>query len=176
LSWARFRRRFGGGQPEPSIPSRFLNEVPRTLVDHNGRGGQPSVPQVDLYAERSYVRETAKRNVYNGKTYNSVENISNFFAERGMPLPSGLQRPAASAAPVRPQQQAPIQQPAKPAAAAPPKKKASFGAGSTVRHPKYGRGTILRREGEGDDAKLTISFPGYGLKKIIEKFAGIREE
>ena len=36
--------------------------------------------------------------------------------------------------------------------------------------------TVLRREGEGDDAKLTISFPGYGLKKIIEKFAGIREE
>ena len=34
LSWARFRRRFGGGQPEPSIPSRFLNEVPRTLVEY----------------------------------------------------------------------------------------------------------------------------------------------
>jgi len=45
-----------------------------------------------------------------------------------------------------------------------------------VRHPKYGRGTVLRREGDGEDAKLTISFPGYGLKKIIEKFAGIREE
>jgi DNA helicase-2/ATP-dependent DNA helicase PcrA len=116
--------------------------------------------------------------MYTGKTYNSVENISNFFAERGMPPPSGLQRPAASAVPVRPQQAPVQQQPVKPAAAAsaaPPKKK-SFGAGSTVRHPKYGRGTILRREGEGDDAKLTISFPGYGLKKIIEKFAGIREE
>jgi DNA helicase II / ATP-dependent DNA helicase PcrA len=180
LSWARFRRRFGGGQPEPSIPSRFLNEVPRTLVEHGGRSGKQSIPQVDLYAERSYVRETAKRNMYTGKTYNSVENISNFFAERGMPLPSGLQRPAASAAPVRPPQGVPVQQqqPAKPpsAAAAPPKKKSAFGAGATVRHPKYGRGTVLRREGEGDDAKLTISFPGYGLKKIIEKFAGIREE
>ena len=95
LSWARFRRRFGGGQPEPSIPSRFLNEVPRTLVEFSGRGGGQSVPQVELYAERSYVRETAKRNLYTGKTYNSVENISNFFAERGMPPPSGLQRPAA---------------------------------------------------------------------------------
>jgi DNA helicase-2/ATP-dependent DNA helicase PcrA len=87
--------------------------------------------------------------MYNGKTYNSVENISNFFAERGMPLPSGLQRPAASAAPVRPQQQQPPvqqQQPPKPAAAAAPPKKKSFGAGSTVRHPKYGRGTILRRK------------------------------
>jgi DNA helicase II / ATP-dependent DNA helicase PcrA len=121
-----------------------------------------------LYAERSYVRETAKRNMYTGKTYNSVENISNFFAERGMPAPSGLQRPAKP-------QVAPQQQPAKAPAQASPKKK-GFGAGSTVQHPKYGRGTVLRREGDGDDAKLTISFPGHGLKKIIEKFAGIREE
>ncbi|HYI93399.1 MAG TPA: UvrD-helicase domain-containing protein [Bryobacteraceae bacterium] len=166
LSWAKLRRRFGGGQPEPSIPSRFLSEVPRTLVEHSGRAGK-TANHVDLYAERSYVRETAKRNMYTGKTYNSVENISNFFAERGMPAPSGLQRP------VKPQ--AAAQQPAKPAVQAPQKKK-SFGAGSTVQHPKYGRGTILRREGEGDDAKLTISFPGHGLKKIIEKFAGIREE
>jgi DNA helicase-2/ATP-dependent DNA helicase PcrA len=34
----------------------------------------------------------------------------------------------------------------------------------------------MKREGDGDDAKLTISFPGYGLKKIIEKFAGIKHE
>jgi DNA helicase II / ATP-dependent DNA helicase PcrA len=177
LSWARYRRRFGGGQPEPSIPSRFLNEVPRTLVEHSGRGGGQSIPQVDLYAERSYVRETANRNMYNGKTYNSVENISRFFADRGMPVPSGLQRPAAPAGPVRPQQQAsaPASPPKPQIPGGGPKKKA-FGAGSTVRHPKYGRGTVLRREGDGDDAKLTVSFPGHGLKKIIEKFAGIKEE
>jgi ATP-dependent DNA helicase UvrD/PcrA len=175
LSWARLRRRFGGGQPEPSIPSRFLKEVPRTLIEFSGTGGRP-VPQVELYAERSYVRETAKRNLYTGKTYNSVENISNFFAERGMPPPSGLQRPATTASPKPPASQAvqtPVARPPQPAVT--PRKK-SFGAGSTVRHPKYGRGTVLRREGDGEDAKLTISFPGYGLKKIIEKFAGIREE
>jgi DNA helicase-2/ATP-dependent DNA helicase PcrA len=33
---------------------------------------------------------------------------------------------------------------------------------------------VLRREGDGEDAKLTISFPGYGLKKIVERFAGIK--
>ena len=53
--------------------------------------------------------------------------------------------------------------------------KKKFSPGSTVVHPKYGRGTVLRREGEGDDTKLTISFPGYGLKKIVQKFAGIQE-
>ena len=49
-------------------------------------------------------------------------------------------------------------------------------SGSNIIHPKYGRGTVLRREGDGDDAKLTVSFPGYGLKKLIEKYAGIKEE
>jgi DNA helicase-2/ATP-dependent DNA helicase PcrA len=52
-------------------------------------------------------------------------------------------------------------------------KPANLRSGSVIRHPKFGRGTILRREGEGEDAKLTISFPGYGLKKIVEKYAGI---
>jgi DNA helicase II / ATP-dependent DNA helicase PcrA len=33
---------------------------------------------------------------------------------------------------------------------------------------------VLRREGDGEDAKLIISFPGYGLKKIVEKYAGIK--
>jgi DNA helicase-2/ATP-dependent DNA helicase PcrA len=47
-----------------------------------------------------------------------------------------------------------------------------MGEGSSVNHPKYGRGTVVRKEGEGDDAKLTVMFPGHGLKKIIAKFAG----
>ena len=56
-----------------------------------------------------------------------------------------------------------------------PRKKA-FGPGSRIQHPKYGRGTVMRREGDGDDAKLTVSFPGYGLKKLVEKYAGIKIE
>ena len=33
LSWASTRRRFGGGSPEPSIASRFLKEIPSSLVE-----------------------------------------------------------------------------------------------------------------------------------------------
>jgi DNA helicase-2/ATP-dependent DNA helicase PcrA len=54
------------------------------------------------------------------------------------------------------------------------RRSSGLSAGSVIRHPKYGRGTVLRREGEGEDAKLTVSFPGHGLKKIVEKFAGIK--
>jgi ATP-dependent DNA helicase UvrD/PcrA len=43
--------------------------------------------------------------------------------------------------------------------------------GTRVRHPTFGIGTILEIEEEGDDRKLTISFPGYGAKKLIERYA-----
>ncbi len=167
LTWARYRRRFGGGESERTIPSRFLDEVPRGLTEI--LGGDRDTGGVDLYSERHEVRETVKRNLYTGKTYNSLENISQFFSERGVKAPSMAPQP----------QPKPQPQPAAKPVAPPPRppvRKKPFGAGSTIHHPKYGRGTVLRREGEGEDAKLTVSFPGYGLKKLIEKYAGIKEE
>jgi DNA helicase-2/ATP-dependent DNA helicase PcrA len=158
LSWARYRRRFGGGMPEVSLPSRFLKEVPANLIERV-RGDQG---HVDLYAERYQVRESAQRNLYTGKTYNSVENIRQFFSEKGMPVPQGISNPLPVAA-------------SKPVA--PPKQRSQkVGLGSTIEHAKYGRGTVLRLEGSGEDTKLTVSFPGYGLKKLIAKYAGIKVE
>jgi DNA helicase-2/ATP-dependent DNA helicase PcrA len=125
------------------------------------------------------VRDAARRNVYTGKTYNSLENIAQFFSERGGS--PGASKPAANTPPASRPAMPPATQ-SRPAAAGalarpvtPPKKK-PFGSGSVIHHPKYGRGTVLRREGDGDDAKLTVSFPGYGLKKLVEKYAGIRVE
>src|SRR5579863_8762764 len=169
LSWARYRRRFGGGQPEVSLASRFLNEVPRNLVDAV-RGDQPQARSVDLYSERYQVRESAQRNLYTGKTYNSVDNIRQFFSERGMPAPQGIAPAAAQAA---------ASNAAQPVAPVPQFKKMGpkkLGPGSTVEHTKWGRGTVLRLEGSGDDTKVTVSFPGYGLKKLIAKYAGIKVE
>jgi DNA helicase-2/ATP-dependent DNA helicase PcrA len=169
LTWARYRRRFGGGQPEPSIRSRFLKEVPPGLIE-----SVRSMQGMDLYAERHEVRETARRNLYTGKTYNSVENIKQFFSEKGMPVPQGIgaaapqPKAATNAAANQVVQSAP----------APVVKKAAkkFGPGAVIEHAKYGRGTVLRVEGSGEDTKVTVNFPGYGLKKLIAKFAGIKIE
>ena len=46
-----------------------------------------------------------------------------------------------------------------------------LGKGARVRHPKYGEGVIIVREGEGEDAKLTVQFSSHGMKKLVEKFA-----
>ncbi len=186
LTWARYRRRFGGQQPEVCLPSRFLNEVPSSLRERLSPQSRRDTEEVDLFAEQHDVRESVKRNLYTGRTYNSVDNIAQFFAERGMPPPSGLTRrpqlPNANAAREREQgsgEGAPRQPMSRPTPTPPPRAAAvrrpsGVTRGAVVQHPKYGRGMVLRREGDGEDAKLTISFPGYGLKKIVEKYAGIK--
>jgi DNA helicase-2/ATP-dependent DNA helicase PcrA len=202
LTWARYRRRYGNSQPEACLPSRFLNEVPPSLRERLSPNRDRYNEEVDLFAEQSDVRESVKRNLYTGRTYNSVDNIAQFFAERGMPPPSGLTRrpqqrvggnltpPAAepaSSANGNTVEQARETKPAAPSATAPVnkprpavnlrgtgRKPIGIVAGTVIKHPVYGRGTVLRREGDGEDAKLTISFPGYGLKKIVEKYAGIK--
>ncbi len=352
LTWARYRRRFGGGEQERSLPSRFLKEIPANLVinmgvpDEDDSDGFPmdDVPTIDLSAERDTVRQEAKRNLYTGKTYNSLENVSEFFKQRGMNVPvrgfggaaanvppstrppmtaprppMSTQPPASLRGPagtpprstVPPQRSAPLSgmaarlanptstgrpatqpqttprpastpsqtgstppwatptpasrpassgstppwvthadtpaptpttnirpatplvagmpprlsalkstpspapsrqgglfdadpgadtppwdtasptfegpsiqlrsQPipppkprvAMPLAPAPPKRPSQ--TGTVVEHPKYGRGTIVRREGGGDDAKVLVSFDRHGLKKLVERFAGLKK-
>ncbi len=46
--------------------------------------------------------------------------------------------------------------------------------GARVRHSKYGLGTIIEIEGEGEDRKLTVSFQDYGAKKLIERYANLK--
>ncbi len=218
ISWARFRRRFGGGPSEPTLPSRFLKEIPAKLVEHKGAKSRYNTEDEDedssalaLFGERFEVRESVKKNLYTGKTYNSVENVQGFFQQRGInvpapprpptpppsaPAPSATPRPFATPPPPpaakppapRPQQQqqlfgAPQSQPVRPPGSLayggpnkqqPVKRPGSQHVGSIVQHPKYGRGTVLRQEGDGEDAKLTVSFPGYGLKKLIAKLAGLK--
>ena len=164
LTWAKYRRRFGGGEQEHTAPSRFLSEAPADLIVNLGE--DDSVPQVDLHAERYQVRQSAQRNTFTGKTYNSLENISQFFADRGVAYPA--QKPPGIAQ--RPP--APVGTQAKLPATAPPRRSAR--TGMTVEHPKYGTGTVVRREGDGEDTKITVSFPRYGLKKLVEKYAGLK--
>ncbi|MBS1829459.1 MAG: UvrD-helicase domain-containing protein [Acidobacteria bacterium] len=174
LTWARMRRKWGGSPPEPSIASRFLREIPPQLV--HKMGGSPSAREVDLFSEQYEVRHTVRKNLYTGKTYNSVENVAQFFKDRNLPVNVAGIANSAPRAP-QPQQQAPVRPPSPQAAAkqAPQPSKSKISAGATIRHPTLGKGTIVRIEGEGPDAKLTVSFPGHGLKKLIAKYAGITE-
>ncbi len=164
LSRARYRRRYGTDMPEASVPSRFLEEVPQELMQDLGspQRQRPSEPthheggrhyayededQRPQYARRN----TAQRSSYAGPTYNSIDNIAEFFASRGKKF-------------TRPKVEVPAQT-----------GRTGFRPGQRVRHPKYGEGTVYRREGDGEDAKITVQFAKFGLKKLVEKYAQLQK-
>ena len=168
LTWARYRRRFwrrAAGAVDPlAIPLR----VP------------PGSDRKRPFECRAWIcmrsdNEVAKplvRNLYTGKTYNSVENIKQFFFGEGN---AGFRKGIAG----RGSKPAPVLQSAAQSAPGPVVKKAAkkFGPGSVIEHAKYSSGHRVARGRFGRRlTKVTVNFPAYGLKKLIAKFAGIKIE
>ena len=168
LTRARYRRRWGTDLPEASVPSRFLEEVPAGLIEdisgprsqttsrssrnaarYDSESTHYSYEDEDQSADSSEdTGESAKKKTgYTGPAHNSIGNIAEFFASRGKKF------------------NVPKMTEAEPAA------RTAFKPGQHVRHPKYGEGIVYRREGEGSDAKITVQFQGFGLKKLVEKYA-----
>jgi DNA helicase-2/ATP-dependent DNA helicase PcrA len=164
LSRARYRRRYGTDMPEPSVASRFLEEIPQALLQDLGSPRRPAyAPSGDYATGKHYAYEDEdqrpahdrrgkpQRSQYSGPSYNSIDNIAEFFASRG----KKFSRPKVE-----------ISQPTG---------RTGFRPGQRVRHPKYGEGTVYKREGDGEDAKITVQFPRFGLKKLVEKYAQLEK-
>ena len=175
LTRAVYRRRYGTDLPEASVPSRFLEEVPAPLIEELGTSqarvgtgtfARPVGRSPAAYSESTHYSyededqstawhagDNARSNTRAAKPtapvrpYNSIENIAEFFASRGKKFTA--HKPAVEE----------------------PTGKRGFRPGQKVRHPKYGEGTVYQREGEGEEAKITVQFPRFGLKKLVEKYA-----
>ncbi len=57
--------------------------------------------------------------------------------------------------------------------AASPSDKDPYYNGAVVKHAKFGIGTVQRSEGAGDDLKISVSFPGHGVKTLAVKYANL---
>ncbi len=144
LTRAVYRRVFGNEQQlRASLPSRFLAEIPSELVD-TVRGSMAEIGATRRYEpdpEYSYSPEEFLRRV------------------RGKPTP-------APATPRRSSSPSSLGRPAmKRGANADPL------LGQKVRHPQYGVGTVVGVEGDDEDRRLSVSFPGRGTKKFVERYA-----
>src|SRR5262249_13746736 len=152
--------------PDASQPSRFLEEVPAHLLDDLG-SPRPSraiaYPKAEADSHYSYededqsveeryaeARKKQRSGGYSGPKYNSRAHIDEVFASRGKKFRVPRVQSAAEKE--------------KPA-------KGGFRPGQRVRHPKYGEGVVYQREGDGETAKVTVQFPRFGLKKLVEKYA-----
>jgi DNA helicase-2/ATP-dependent DNA helicase PcrA len=188
MTRARYRRRYGNDSPESSMPSRFLEEVPAKLIEDlspksYGSAYSTAYPQrgdrfnrtgssEDYSNDTGYDYADEDQSGGNGaKSYASqrfgqrrptpgsgpLDNTAAFFGKSGSGL---IYKPGAPRFPARPKMDIPA-----------PTGRTGLGKGSRVRHPKYGEGIIFAREGDGEDAKLTVQFSSHGMKKLVEKFA-----
>ncbi len=101
--------------------------------DYGSAGTTPTRTKISARSMGAATRHSAHS--YTGPTYNSIDNIAEFFASRGKKF-------------ARPKVEVPA-----------PTGRTGFRPGQRVRHPKYGEGTVYRREGDGEDAKITVQFP-----------------
>jgi DNA helicase-2/ATP-dependent DNA helicase PcrA len=164
------------GEEMASEPSQFLNEMPLDLMEDLSRGNswlafaRSSATLENKHAAQALRGDARERTKFTGKTYDSVDSIAEFFRKRGQTL-GGSSDYKSQPEPTIKRRAAAAGGTGKPSVSA----GGDFAPGSHVRHPKYGRGLVLRREGTGDSAKLTVSFPGFGQKKLIEKYAGLEK-
>lgn len=173
-------RRRTYGEEIAAEPSQFLNELPLELIEDlstsaswlsYARGSATMTAKATLSALKGENRDARPpRAPYTGKTYNSSEAVAEFFKKRDSAPPATPQR---SDAPAKPAGLDKLRAIATPASQRPDPN--ALVAGSHVRHEKYGNGLVLRREGSGDNVKLTVSFPGFGQKKLIEKYANLEK-
>ena len=183
-------RRRTYGEEIAAEPSQFLNEMPIELINDLSTGSSwlsyargSGNAKAAVAALRGDSRPQPKpKNLYAGKTYNSAEAVAEFFKRKaaGETERVGDEEKGASSSGSRPQ---PSTLDRLKAAGSTPQQKAErssasqgINPGAYVRHDKYGRGLVLRREGSGDNSKLTISFPGFGQKKLIEKYANLQKD
>jgi DNA helicase-2/ATP-dependent DNA helicase PcrA len=147
LTRAVYRRIFGNEQQlRASLPSRFLAEIPAELVE-TVRGSLAEIGETRRYEpDPEY-------------SYSSEEFLRRV---RGVQKPAPAPRRAASS-------------PSFGRTAAKRGGESNPMLGRRVRHPSYGIGTIVGVEGDDEDRRVSVSFPGRGTKKFVERYAQLEQ-
>jgi len=146
VSRAVYRRTYGEERLRASLPSRFLAEIPAHLIE--AAAGSQSEPG----ETRRYEPDPEFSSGYDYNRARTAygwnnQNRSSSPRPYGRPPSGGTAKPITSKDPL---------------------------VGKRVRHPKYGLGTIIEVDGEGEDRRLTVSFQDYGPKKLIERYAHLQ--
>ena len=164
------------GEELASEPSQFLNEMPLDLIEDLTRGNSwLSFARGSSNIEYQPGGPRPEKKKYAGKTYDSVDSIAEFFKQRAQMLgdTGGSARDRARGGFDKSRSIGGSRSAASKDSTT--RETGEFVPGSYVRHAKYGRGLVLRREGAGESLKLTVSFPGYGQKKLVQKFANLEK-
>jgi len=155
-----YERRIHGQYREQS-PSPFLSEIPeeareeiklykRPSYSRNREDHAPSWRDRDRpITNRAFNSGSASSSAPRAKAADTTSAVLSFFKDSPVQFDPNAIRPSA------PQKSQTVE----------------LKRGARVRHEQFGDGVILRMEGNGGDAKLTVYFDRAGTKKFIAKFA-----
>jgi DNA helicase-2/ATP-dependent DNA helicase PcrA len=153
LTSTDLRRSYMG--PEYKRPSRFLNEIPRELLE-----------------VKAYTSEYSGGRDYSGGGY-SYNGYSPQRRETGSSAATSpvkkFQLPAEERSSPGRSSSAETAEQQEPSATG-----SQFSLRERVLHPKYGPGRIVKIEGSGDNIKLTISF-GITNRVFMEKYTPLQK-
>ncbi len=152
LTLSAARRRRIMGTEMLAMPSRFLREIPAAVLSAPIRWG------TELYQAGEGVRPGSSftRGAGGASVATELQRIRSFFDRvRDVPVPtdeadgSRLSEPAEKADPQ------------------------AFPAGTRVKSPRFGAGTVLAASGRGDGLTYTVRFDQGGDKRIMARFGGL---
>ncbi len=153
LAWTPFRRNFGSDAGMPSLPSRFLEEMPPELVE--GLGAKQNYDSDEEEEDDSFtIEEDEERKPSRKESW--------VAGETPLPQPRSI---AELRTYIQQTQQAEKSGRGEQTA------KGGLKSGMRVRHAQFGDGIILSRQRVGNDVKLIVTFSRVGRKTLIERYA-----
>jgi DNA helicase-2/ATP-dependent DNA helicase PcrA len=141
LSYALTRYRWG--QLMQNEPSRFIEEVDERYLN---------LPKVDARRSEPFDFNSARNSFY--KPMPSARKTAGSAPAASTPPRPGMRKVQEGGAP------------AAPAAAA-----GEVQPGTEVKHARFGKGKVLKLEGNPPNVKATVFFPSAGQKQLLLKFA-----
>ncbi|MBQ7200094.1 MAG: UvrD-helicase domain-containing protein [Eubacterium sp.] len=162
LTLTNAKQRMRNGNTEFNRPSRFINEIPRHLIRQVGSAPRQPARSIGSEADlffgsssgTSFGSSSGKMRENTGYSSSAARrstpgNKSNFFT--GNPyISKGL-------------------------SAKSPSSSIDYGVGDTVKHAKFGIGTITDMVKKDSDYEVTIDFEGFGNRKLRSSFAKLEK-
>jgi DNA helicase II / ATP-dependent DNA helicase PcrA len=133
------------GQTNYNPPSRFLNELPASLMDVREEGGGGGSGRA-----RSGARDPSR----GGR----ARRDEGAYSVVGLPGKGKVEVPSTGWSPPR----------------VPKREVPSVSEGDTVLHERWGEGVVITVKGHGDDAEATIAFSDAGEKRLLLSYAPLK--
>tara|TARA_B110000014_G_scaffold264458_1_gene266293 strand:- start:1780 stop:4074 length:2295 start_codon:yes stop_codon:yes gene_type:complete len=146
-----FRRGFRGTY-EPTVPSRFLSDIPPALIISKASPAEPET--LATKSENKILRFPKNPQRKNHSKPVASTSNKNRTTHRATPTKRTVTKINISA----------------------PGKSINFQIGDKVKHSKFGDGIVMSSDPAGDDLQITVAFKdGGGIKKLLQSLAKLKK-